>query len=74
MNIEPCNVNRNSLRDIKEEKEKRILSLNTVFIKIVVLDEPWAYELKAMLRPVIRFFIVKILLNSKSYKMALSWN
>jgi hypothetical protein len=38
MNIEHCNVNRNSLREIKEEKGKRILSLNTAFHKIL-LDE-----------------------------------
>ncbi len=33
MNIEPFNVNRNSLRGIKEEKGIRILSLTTAFHK-----------------------------------------
>jgi len=33
MNIEPSKVNRNSLRGIKEEKGKRILSLSTAFHK-----------------------------------------
>jgi len=65
MNIEPCNVNRNSLRGIDFKKQKELRALYIVFNKLI-LDELWVYELKAILKAAIRWFIVKILAISKS--------
>jgi len=48
MNIEPCNVNRNSLRGIDFKKQKELRALYIVFNKLI-LDELWVYELKAIL-------------------------